>query len=170
MDKTSERLRALRGSNLQSAVSHDTGISRSSLSQYENGMRPPLDALITLASYYHVSLDYLAGLSNEKTPQSGVLGILFDKADAAIGECAPTTSDVVEFLEALIRYGNAGAPCGVIPTAAWKGFMSGLTAALNAATNGDVGKLVDKTNAATVAALEVTKMPAAFYDKSKGME
>lgn len=38
-------------------------------SKYERGERPlPLDAAIRLAQYYNVSLDYLVGLTNAKTP------------------------------------------------------------------------------------------------------
>ena len=40
-------------------------------SKYERGEREiPLHLLVALARYYHVSLDYLAGLSNVKTPYS----------------------------------------------------------------------------------------------------
>ena len=38
-------------------------------SQYELGItRYPLDAVVTLAKYYNVSLDYLVGLTDEQTP------------------------------------------------------------------------------------------------------
>lgn len=164
MDTTGERLRTLRGEQLQLAVSQNTGISRSSLSQYENGMRPPLDALISLASYYHVSLDYLAGLSNEINPHHGQLGDLFSKVSASMGSDAPTASDMTTFLEALIRYSDAGKPCGTIPLKAWKGFIAGLTASLNAAATGDTENLIDNANKTTIAALEVTKMPATLYE------
>lgn len=163
MDSTSERLRALRGKTLQSVVAQETGISRSSLSQYENGMRPPLDAMIVLANYYQVTLDYLAGLSNEKRLDAGQLQSRFT-ALTALENSAPTASDVSELLDAMIRYCRAGMPCHTIPLNAWKGFTAGLTDALNAAVAGDVGELVDKTNAAVVAALEITKMPAAYYE------
>lgn len=36
--------------------------------RYEKGLREmPLSYAITLASYYHVSLDYLVGLTDQKT-------------------------------------------------------------------------------------------------------
>lgn len=164
MDSTSERLRALRGKTLQSAVAQETGISRSSLSQYENGMRPPLDAMIALANYYHVTLDYLAGLSSEKRLDAGQLQSRF-AALTKLESSAPTASDISDLLDAMIRYCHAGMPCHTIPLNVWKGFIAGLTDALNAAVAGDVGELVDKTNAATVAVLEVTKMPAAYYER-----
>jgi len=40
-------------------------------SKYERGEREiPLHLLVALARYYNVSLDYLAGLTGEKTPYS----------------------------------------------------------------------------------------------------
>lgn len=42
-------------------------ISKNSYIRYENGERePPLDVIISLAKYYNVSLDYIAGLTNDK--------------------------------------------------------------------------------------------------------
>lgn len=38
-------------------------------SKYERGERPlPLDLAVKLAQYYHVSLDYLVGITNLKSP------------------------------------------------------------------------------------------------------
>ena len=45
--------------------------------------------------------------------------------------------------------------------------MRQLTVCLNAAAKGDDAALIDSANAATVAALEVAKMPALYY-KQKG--
>ena len=164
MDNTSERLRALRDEQLQTTVAQETGISRSSLSQYENGMRPPLDALISLANYYHVSLDYLAGLSNEKKSVGGQLGNAFSELAKVAGDVAPTATEINDLLEAAVRYYAKGAPCGDIPMRVLHGFVEGLRHTLNAAIDGDIPALIDKANAATVAALEVTKMPAVFLE------
>ncbi|MBD5080351.1 MAG: helix-turn-helix transcriptional regulator [Ruminococcaceae bacterium] len=42
-------------------------ISKNSYIRYEKGERePPLDVIINLAKYYNVSLDYIAGLTNDK--------------------------------------------------------------------------------------------------------
>ena len=44
-------------------------VSKNTYSQYEIGTtRYPLDAVVTLAEYYGVSVDYLVGLTDEKTP------------------------------------------------------------------------------------------------------
>ena len=42
-------------------------ISKNSYIRYENGERiPPLDVIVTLARYYDVSVDYIAGLTSDK--------------------------------------------------------------------------------------------------------
>lgn len=42
-------------------------ISKNSYIRYENGERtPPLDVVVTYAKFYNVSIDYIAGLTNDK--------------------------------------------------------------------------------------------------------
>lgn len=44
-----------------------TYISKNSYIRYEKGERePPFDVIIRLARYYNVSIDYIAGLTNDK--------------------------------------------------------------------------------------------------------
>lgn len=41
-------------------------ISKNSYIRYEKGERvPPLDVIVALAKYYNVTIDYIAGLSDE---------------------------------------------------------------------------------------------------------
>ena len=43
-------------------------ISKTSYIRYEKGERePPLDVIINLAKYYDVSIDYIAGLTKDKS-------------------------------------------------------------------------------------------------------
>lgn len=59
------RLRDLRedADKSQAEIAQVIGTSQSYYAQYENGRRMlPFDRAITLARYYNVSLDYLAGL------------------------------------------------------------------------------------------------------------
>jgi transcriptional regulator with XRE-family HTH domain len=45
------------------------GMHRTTYANYETGKRePPLFFVIMLAEYYNVSLDYIAGFTNVKTP------------------------------------------------------------------------------------------------------
>ena len=62
------RLRQLRESRglTQAAVAEALLCDQSLYSKYERGLRAlPLDAAVRLAQYYRVSLDYLAGLSEQ---------------------------------------------------------------------------------------------------------
>jgi transcriptional regulator with XRE-family HTH domain len=49
-------------------VANGTGLSRSSITKYENGERdnPTQDILIILGDFFNVSIDYLSGHSNIK--------------------------------------------------------------------------------------------------------
>lgn len=61
----SNRLKMLRGNQNQADVANEIGISRASLSYYESGDRKPdINTLYALAQYYHVSSDYLLGLTD----------------------------------------------------------------------------------------------------------
>lgn len=67
MSKFSERLRRLREEKRQSrvVVSELCGLDRGAVRCYERGERiPSMEALIALADYFEVSLDYLTGRTN----------------------------------------------------------------------------------------------------------
>ena len=66
-----ERIKLLRRSvNLsQQEVAQKIHITREAYSMYENGHRqPPYEILISLARYYHVSVDYLLGITDFPQP------------------------------------------------------------------------------------------------------
>ena len=51
----------------QEQIAQIIGTSQSYYAQYENGKRAlPFDRVVELAKYYNVSLDYIAGLTNDK--------------------------------------------------------------------------------------------------------
>ena len=114
-----------------------------------------------------MSLDYIVGLSPERNPGTGALVSSFATLAGLAGEAAPTASDVVAVVDAAILYQCSGAPCGEQPLNAWRGFMQHLAGCLTAAAKGDSAQLIDSANAATVAALEVAKMPGLFLTKKK---
>lgn len=71
MSEFSARLRRLREEQRpirsMAAVSELCGLERGAVRRYERGERAPtMDALIALADYYGVSLDYLTGRSNNR--------------------------------------------------------------------------------------------------------
>lgn len=66
-----ERIRDMRVDHglTQRQIAKLLNISQNTYSQYEIGVsRFPLDAVITLAEYYNVSIDYLVGLTDESAP------------------------------------------------------------------------------------------------------
>ena len=66
-----ENIRNLRIDNgyTQKQIAQQLGISQNTYSQYEVGvLNYPVDALIILADFYGVSVDYLLGRTNRKEP------------------------------------------------------------------------------------------------------
>ena len=169
METIKDRLRQLRDAKemKQEEIAQALNVSRASYSSYENGITPPTNVCIKLAQVYDVSVDYLLGLTVDPKPASGELGKHFFALAKLAGDEAPKTANVAALFDAAIRYYRSSAPCGNAPLQAFNGFCDGLRAALIAAVAGDAPALIDGANAAAVAALEATKMPAAFY-KQKG--
>lgn len=67
MDKFTERLKELRKEKglSQYALAKKTGLSHSAIAFWEQGQRvPSLEAAKTLAVFFGVSIDYLAGLED----------------------------------------------------------------------------------------------------------
>lgn len=67
--KYPERMRALREDHdlTQTTVAKMLGIAQTTYSQYELYKRPmPIEYLVALCKYYHVSADYMLGLSNKR--------------------------------------------------------------------------------------------------------
>lgn len=65
------RIRDLRNDRglTQKQIAGVLNVSQNTYSQYEIGIsRFPLDAVIKLAEYYNVSVDYLVGLTDESAP------------------------------------------------------------------------------------------------------
>lgn len=66
-----ENIRSLRvdGGYTQRQIADILGISQNTYSQYEIGvLNYPVDALVKLADFYGVSIDYLLGRTDTKTP------------------------------------------------------------------------------------------------------
>lgn len=164
-----EQLRKERNMN-QADVAAELNMSRSTLSGYEKGKMPSIDHALSLANYYHVSLDYITGLSAERNANASALVSSFVTLNNLAGASAPTASDVGALVDAAILYMVQGKPCGEQPLMAWRDFMRQLTVCLTAANQGDGAKLADAANAATIAALDVTKMPARMLENRGGKD
>ena len=69
--KYNERIRKLREdqSLTQQRIADLLHIGQRTYADYENGKtRIPVDSLLILARFYNVSMDYIAGASNQKKP------------------------------------------------------------------------------------------------------
>ncbi|MDD3229404.1 MAG: helix-turn-helix transcriptional regulator [Oscillospiraceae bacterium] len=67
-----ERFKSLRDSSgkTQAKIAEDLGMTPQALSYYANGREPNYDTLIAMAEYFHVTTDYLLGVTEYKTPLS----------------------------------------------------------------------------------------------------
>ena len=68
-----KRIKDLREDNdrFQKEIAQLLGISQQYYSEYENGKRTiPIQHLITLAKYYHTSIDYIVVLSDIKNSEN----------------------------------------------------------------------------------------------------
>lgn len=69
--KYNEKLKALREDNdlNQTELGKLFNVNQITISQYERGKRqPPIEILIKYAQYFHISLDYIVGLTDNPKP------------------------------------------------------------------------------------------------------
>ncbi len=94
MNKTlTDKLRKLRGSRSQSEVCKSLGIKQSTYSTWELGKyEPPLNMLTALCEYYHVSSDYLLGLSDNPQGGSGAGTVVNGDGNAVASPAATVSS------------------------------------------------------------------------------
>ncbi len=68
MNTFAERLKYLRNEKElgQVELAHKLGVSKCIISYWENGLREPtMSNLIAIADFFHVSIDYLVGLTED---------------------------------------------------------------------------------------------------------
>lgn len=69
----------------QDEVSKNTGINRSTYSNYESGNREPdIDTIKMLAKYFDVSVNYILGETNDPTPIAAAISDSKSEVNAAI--------------------------------------------------------------------------------------
>ena len=81
---TGKRLRYLREKKgvPQAEVANFLGIERTTYTAYESGKSRPVRCLDGLAQYYHVSIDYILGLSDSPLPKEIRFDSLTEKEKA----------------------------------------------------------------------------------------
>lgn len=67
-----ERFKKLRTEigKTQAAIAADLGMKPQTISYYANGREPDYDTLVKIADYFHVSTDYLLGVSDVRIPEN----------------------------------------------------------------------------------------------------
>lgn len=83
----SERVAALRSEKglTQGALAEALGISRQSVTQYENGIRvPDIEVFRKFTGYFGVTADYLLGISDHRTTETAGIGDKLGLSDEAI--------------------------------------------------------------------------------------
>lgn len=158
MGIVSDRMRQLREEQYlkQINVADDLKIPRGTYASYERGSVPPPALLGQIADYYHVSVDWLIGHSDDRNPAAA------SKLAAALSRIQPsgfTAEAIMNFCEAAAVYNAAGRPCGSAPLEAAVSYLGGLTYALRAAAQNDLAGTIAGSDTAIGAALTVHKMP-----------
>ena len=165
-----DRLRILReGKDLsQIQIAEALNLRPGTYSSYENGVIPKTDLLSKIAQYHDVSMEYLLGLTNERKPAGGDLPAALTALTKQAGDASPHASDLTALFVAASRYYRRGAPCGDLPLQALTAFLRALTQSLAQAAAGDGPGLMSSANTAVIAALDIAKMPALYYENLKG--
>lgn len=55
-------------------LENELGMSTTSISKWKNSVSPTIDKLARIASYFHVSIDYLVGVSDIRTTADDMAG------------------------------------------------------------------------------------------------
>lgn len=161
MEILSKRLRDLRidADLKQTEMANHIGSTKNSISYYENGREPPPSVIAEYAKHFHVSSDYLLGLTNDPKPadtdNAKEFAILSSLCEAAGGK-AFTTMDILSLVGAFTAYYKAGAVAGNVPMDCFIGFMKAMEGVLKSAINGDAASLLEKTNNAAACGLQVS--------------
>ena len=164
MTNNDNRLRSLRDEKkyTQEYVASATGIGRGSLSSYENGLAPTVQAALTLADFYGVTVDYIVGHSSERKPADGKLGDEMMELNRLAPEDSITSDSISRLLESAISYYNSGAPAGSAPMNCIKAFLSVAPRLLEAASQRDVAATLIACNDLAQAGMDSNSVLAAL--------
>lgn len=147
MDILKKRIHDLRvdADMKQSDLCDALNISQSAVSAYECGREPPLDVIFAYAAFFNVTVEYLLGLTNEKTPPAQPLDKALHAMQAAAeaaGDSAFSRSDVARLAAAFVAYYKAGAPAGGVPMGCAVKFIDAMVRMLEAAAGRDAAALL----------------------------
>ncbi|MEA4928560.1 MAG: helix-turn-helix transcriptional regulator [Candidatus Limiplasma sp.] len=169
MQLLEERLRALRVENnlRQDTLANSLNCSRFSISNYENGRSITNDIIVSYCKYFHVSADWLLGLTTDRNPGgsdlSAKLETLASLTVAAGGD--PLTADQLSaLLDAYIRYYQHGAPAGNTPVSVLSAVLLRMGVALSALMGDQIAPVLAATNDVASAGLDAQQMLSAWLE------
>ncbi len=165
----SDTLRDLRtaADMLQNDLAKQIGVSRSTISNLENGREPDLDTLKHYCRIFNVSSDYLLGLSYEPRPAATDISSKLSFLQSVSGKDSLQSSDLVDLIQAMTRYIRTGRPAGESADREVITMIRALTDTLNAASDGDVPALLDASASVISQASAISRMPAALIRSTR---
>ena len=142
MDILKKRLKDLRtdADINQWELADALNVGRSSISFFENGREPDLDTIFAYADYFHVSVPYLLGLTNEPNPkpESTISAISTMRGHAEKrDQKAFSAADIEALAKAFSYYYVEGNRAGDIPMRCATEMIRSLTALLRALATSD---------------------------------
>lgn len=169
MEVFAKRLKSLRNDagEKQTELQAILHVSQGMVSSFENGREPSFDTLIQIAQHYHVTTDYLLGLSSSKGTDSSVLM-------ASINDCAtaaesigimPAGADELHAMYAqLTAYLHGPQQAGDAPLRTINQLCSGMTDLLSALNRDSAASVIDANNALMSTVLQISQITTAFLN------
>lgn len=169
MEVFAKRLKSLRNDagEKQTELQAILHVSQGMVSSFENGREPSFDTLIQIAQHYHVTTDYLLGLSSSKGTDSSVLM-------ASINDCAtaaesigiiPAGADELHAMYAqLTAYLHGPQQAGDAPLRTINQLCSGMTDLLSALNHDSAAAVIDANNALMSTVLQISQITTAFLN------
>ena len=175
MDIFGKRLRELRnamGVNQQD-VANSVNVSQGTYSGYERGNTPSVEALIGLARYFNVSIDYLLGISAQVVTKGGQPDQLFarlSRVPMPDVDTAPSVTAFIALINAIIAYRAAGSPLGDSPLITAGSVIDATTNLLDASAATSTAELIDAANVLAAAGLQANDVVKEFIVRTAPKE
>lgn len=172
MDIFAKRLRQLRtdAGMKQADLSAALHCSQGMASAYENGREPPYDTLVQIAQLFHVSTDFLLGLSSSRRQDNGALVNAVNQcaaASEAAGVAPICAEDLQQLLEQLQAYTAGAQTAGTLPIKTAYQLITGMTGLLTTINSGTPSAVIDANNELLSAVLSVSNITTAHLNGRK---
>lgn len=164
-----ERIKALRIESglYQSSIAEKLGCSAATVSYYENGRSLTYDVIIAYCNIFHVSADWLLGLTTDRHPGGSPIAKEMDALATMIAQAegTPVTSDQLSaLLRAYTDYYRKGARAGHTPVKLLYAFLSALRKALVCLSGDNTAEAVASVNALSATIVDAHAMIAAYLE------